>query len=215
MIRVSVICENETQTVSVDPLSTPIDLIKLAFIFYTKTDYLPIALFNGNILDPNLSLMCQNVRDGDSVVLYKNNELFNDKILTNLQNSSKLPITTFDHKIQSILHEALNVKDKKINHFVSNPKTFRALQKLYSPETPIFEFQEPTYSTIIPPKADAPSTESIKIDFSKCSSEYSEDDSLSSCEDENEDDSSFSLMFESIEEAGKYIRKHSFPQWSW
>ena len=215
MIKVNVVCENETKQVMINELSTPIDLIKLLFNFDEKIQYLPLPLFQGRILDPNLTFKFQNVQNDDTIVLYQNQEISKENYYYELQNSSNLPITSFDHKIKTILNEAVKVKDKKFNHFELNPKRFRALQKLVLTETPNIEFQELTSPTIIPPKADAPSLQPLNVDFTSFQEDQNEEDSDSSFEEDNDDDSNFSLMFESIEEAGKFIRKHNYPQWSW
>ena len=213
MIKVNVLFENHTRPVLIDEYSTPSDLIQLAFTGEDNSIICPIPLFQGKILDPSLSLKCQDVGNDDTIVVYQNEQLARE-IEFHKQLRSSSSITSFSDKVKSLMKEALKVNDNAYNTLESNPIVTRAFHNMIlAHQSHISALPNESFQTVLPPKPERPSTETIQCNFFQ--SEVESDCEQSDDEQNSSEDLGLSYMFESIEEAGKYIRKHSFTQWTW
>lgn len=169
----------------------------------TKCGVDSMLLHKGRRLNPSLTFAYQNVRNGDSLIVYEQENIS--------RNAKDDTITSFDSKIYSIMREAQIVHDRSFSNFEMNRKASLVYEKLYQSE----DFQDGSddlpsdaFETRIPEKretvCDDPLPTLPSDDGGDCSSDEIYDA-----------DSCVISAFDTIEEAGKFFAKHPFSEWGW
>lgn len=205
MIRIRVLLpNNEPRTVQVNELSTTSELVLMCYQKEGLKLY-PFVLFNGKILDYGLSLKSQGVADNDTLVLYESKSI---KSCNETQTPiSTIPITTFAEKVKGVMREVLKLNDNVFSSMENDPLSNRIYKELALNLESGASDAKSFPKTVIPTKHEKPSELPIEIHF--------ENDELEEEECDGDEDYNITSMFESIEEAGKFFKKHPFSEWAW
>lgn len=153
----------------------------------------PRFIHNGRVLNPQLSFKFQNVRNGDSIVVYEPQH--EQRIVFDLD-------SCFEDNVLSIMNEVMRLNDRSFQFIEVNRGTARLYDQLHQEDENanemVLDAPIPTVITTSSGISSQPLPNLEKAD-----------------EDEDDDLAGSFLVFETVEEAGKYFSKHPLSEWIW